>query len=205
MGDDAPVAVFAYGSLVAAASATVTLDRPPLPVWLPGHAKPATLRGWRRRFSQARQNRTCEKTFARDDDGSVPQIVLGLNVERTGAADDTVNGLLIEVTGTELLRLDGRELRYDRVEVGEEIEAPGERAGSRPIYTYTAKPSHFAPVPPPGAVVLRSYVTAVEEAFAELGSRELASFHETTGSPPSELIDAHLIRDRIPAGNPRDW
>ncbi|MGI8727624.1 MAG: hypothetical protein ACR2K6_08110, partial [Solirubrobacterales bacterium] len=66
------------------ASASETLGREV------GEPTPATLLGWRRRFSQARDNRRCEKTFARSDDGSVPTWILGLNLER--AAGDEGRG-----------------------------------------------------------------------------------------------------------------
>lgn len=74
------LAIFAYGSLVDPASASATLGREV------GEPVPVALAGWRRRFSQARDNRRCEKTFARGDDGRVPTWILGLNLERDGEA-----------------------------------------------------------------------------------------------------------------------
>lgn len=198
-------AVFAYGSLVSATSAALTLGRDPQTTWPDGHAVPATLRGWVRRFSQARDNRASEKTFACDEDGEVPAFVLGLDVSRTADPADTVNGLLVPVSDSELERLDRRELRYDRVDVGREIEAAGRASGLQDVITYRARPENFAPTPPPGSVVLRSYVDAVEAAFAALGGGELECFRRTTGPIPVEVVDAHLVRDRIPHGNPRAW
>ncbi|MDQ1652917.1 MAG: ChaC-like protein, partial [Cryptosporangiaceae bacterium] len=97
-------AVFAYGSLVEPRSAALTLGgEPPA-------ATRATLSGWRRGFTQARDNRACEKTFALDADGSLPGFVLGLNVHRTGDPADRVNGVLLRLTAAELARLDEREL-----------------------------------------------------------------------------------------------
>ena len=88
-------ALFAYGSLVSAASAAQTLGgRRVAP-------RPAVLRGWRRAFTLRRDNRRSEKTFARVDDGSVPDWVLGLNLEPAGEGD-RVNGALIEVDEDEL-------------------------------------------------------------------------------------------------------
>lgn len=201
----AEVAVFGYGSLVSAASAAVTLGRPPREVWTEREAVPAKLTGWRRRFSQARDNRTCEKTFALDADDSIPAHVLGLNVERTGDPADTVNGLLIAVSEDELERLDVRELRYDRREVCDEIEPNGVRGAFAMVITYVAKPEHLAPQAPVGAVILRSYAEAVESAFASLGAAELDEYRRTTGPLPVEPVDAHLVADRIPDGNPRAW
>ncbi len=203
-----PAAVFGYGSLVSAASAALTLGRAaeePLATWGPGEAVPARLVGWRRRFSQARDNRTCEKTFALDADGSVPEWVLGLNVEETGDPADVVNGLLIAVGSDELDRLDVRELRYDRREVRDGIETAAARDAFARVITYVAKPAHLALEPPPGAVILRSYAAAVESAFAMLGAGQREEYLRTTGPYPCEPVDAHLVADGIPEGNPRTW
>lgn len=199
------LAVFAYGSLVSAPSAAATLGREPTERWAEDAAVAATLAGWRRRWTQARDNRRCEKTFARDADDSIPDFVLGLNVERTGNPRDLVNGLLIAVTAAELDRLDRREVRYERTPVGEEI-APRAVAGRfERIVTYEARPAQLVLEPPPGAVILRSYAAAVEAAFEALGPGQRATYLHTTDPYPVELIDAHLVADRIPDGNPREW
>jgi cation transport regulator ChaC len=189
-------AVFAYGSLVSPVSAASTLGRE---VEASG---PVRLRGWRRRWSQARDNLAAEKTFARGDDGSLPRWCLGLNVEES-PDDRGPNGVLLRLAPGELDRLDLREMRYDRVEVTDRIDEAVAR-GAR-VFTYTAKPRQLATTPPEGAVVISSYVAAVEGAFAALGDAELALYHETTDAPPVPVIDAVLVRDRIPAGNPRAW
>lgn len=188
-------ALFAYGSLVSPESAAATLARPvPAPV-------PARLHGWRRGWSQWRDNLAVEKTFARRDDGTIPRVVLGLNVERT--EDGTPpNGALLEVSEAELELLDGRELRYDRVEVTADVRP---RPGFERVYTYTAKPGHTVAEPPPGAVVVAAYVRLVESAFEEIGPEHGRLYRETTAPPRAEAIDAVLIRDRIPRGNPREW
>jgi cation transport regulator ChaC len=195
----ARTALFAYGSLVDPVSAALTLGRGVEEVWaarLPGH---------RRRFSQARDNRSCEKTFARVDDGSIPPFVLGLNLEPAGDVDDPPNGTLIEVSETELERLDVRELRYDRTPLDPaRVEADTAPAFDR-LFTYVAKPAHRAPEPPPGAVILASYATTVEAAFAALGESERALYLETTLPYPVEVIEAELVADQIPEGNPRAW
>lgn len=194
----ARLAVFAYGSLVDPASASVTLERAVEEVW------PAHLRGWRRRFSQARDNRACEKTFARVDDGTIPERVLGLNVERDANGGKTPNGALIEVSEAELDRLNAREIRYDRVEVTSEVAA-GEAPEFDRVYAYVAKAAHFAAETPPGAVIIRSYAATVEAAFEALGPGHRDEYVRTTLPYPAELIDARLIEDRIPPGNPREW
>ena len=186
------IGLFAYGSLVDPESASRTLGREVRPPVV------ARLEGWRRRWSQYRDNLAVEKTFARRDDGHLPRHLLGLNLERSDSDDEAPNGVLLEVTHYELLRLDVRELRYDRVEV-----AP--LGGFERVFAYTAKHTNFAPQPPPGAAIVRAYAEAVEAAFAALGDGELRVFRGTSGAPPVELVDAVLVRDRIPLGNPRDW
>ena len=190
------LAVFAYGSLASLASAERTLGRPVERAGL------ARLAGWRRRWSQARDNLRSEKTFARADDGTVPPHCLGLNIERrTGPGP---NGLLIEITEDELERLAVREIRYDRIDVTAEIAASDQQGLDR-VFTFTAKPRNYAETPPPGAVILATYARAVEAAFESMGPDQLALFRTTTGPHPVEVIEGVLVRDQIPAGNPREW
>jgi Gamma-glutamyl cyclotransferase, AIG2-like len=190
------LALFAYGSLVSPESASATLDRQfPVPI-------PALLPGWRRRWSLFRDNLAVEKTFARRDDGTVPPRVLGLNIEPSENEGDAPNGALVELTEEELLRLDVREMRYERIEVTAAVATP---AGFDRVFAYRGKRAQFAPRPPPGAVVIAAYVERVEAAFAALGEKQLRLYRETTGPPPVEVVDAELVRDRIPPGNPREW
>ena len=42
-------------------------------------------------------------------------------------------------------------------------------------------------------------------AVATLGAEQLELFRETTEAPPAEVVEARLVEDRIPPGNPRDW
>jgi hypothetical protein len=189
------LAVFAYGSLVSLVSAERTLGRPVK------SADPARLTGWRRSWSQARDNLRSEKTFAQAD-GATPSHCLGLNVERRPGPGP--NGALIEITEAELNRLALREIRYDPVEVTPEIRAAARPAFDR-VVTFTAKPENYAETPPPDAVILASYARAVEAAFESLGPGQLALYRETTDARPVEVVEGVLVRDRIPAGNPREW
>ena len=194
------VAVFGYGSLASPESAEQTLGRS-----LESEPQLATLPGWRRRWSQARDNLASEKTFARRDDESIPDFVLGLNIERAEAAAP-LNGVLIELSQSELDRLDVREIRYERVDVTAEVDIePGPDGNPDQVITYVARATNFAPDPPPGSVVLGTYVTAVERAFDALGAGQLERYRETTDAPPVEIIDGVLVRDSIPPGNPRLW
>jgi cation transport regulator ChaC len=194
------VHVFGYGSLVAPEGLARTLERPV-------DAVSAELHAWRRRWSLLRDNHTAEKTFALPD-GSLPDYILGLNVE--GEAEDKagpVNGALIEVADGDLERLDRRELRYDRVDVSDQITLRNTDAQApRVVFTYTAKrPQHFAPAPPPNSVIVAAYLAIVERGFKALGPGELERYRATTGPNPVEVVEATLVKDQIRPGNPRDW
>lgn len=190
------VGVFGYGSLVLPESIQMTLGRA-IPM------SPAVrLRGWRRRFSQARDNLSCEKTFECDD-GRRPEWILGLNVEEGEDEAGPVNGVVLELEEHELDRLDIREIRYDRVEVTDLIE--GDHDLPERIITYTAKSDHFAPEPPADSVILSTYANAIEQAYDALGDDELGVYRATTGPYPVERVEATLVIDHIPKGNPRAW
>lgn len=192
------IAVFGYGSLVDPASAAETLGREvPAP-------RPVVLPGWRRRWSIWRDNTAHEKTFAIEPGGAIPRAILGLNVERGIGPDGEPppNGALIEVTEAELTRLDLRELRYDRVDVTGLADPGGDYDL---VVAFAAKPAHLAAEAPAGAVVLAAYLRTVEAAFGVLGSDALAAFHASTGPPPAPVVEAVLVHDEIPAGNPRGW
>lgn len=189
------IGVFGYGSLVLPESLEMTLGRPV------GVYQAARLHGWRRRFSQARDNLTCEKTFEVDG-GHRPEWILGLNVERGEDDAGPVNGVVIELADFEVDRLDIREIRYHRVDVTELVE--GEGLPNR-IITYTAKRHHYAPEPPDDAVILATYANAIEQAFEVLGPGEIDHYRRTTGPYPVKRVKAKLVIDRIPDGNPRAW
>jgi cation transport regulator ChaC len=188
--------VFAYGSLVSPASAAQTLGEP-LEL-----GAPARLRGWRRRWSTVRDNLASEKTFAPAEGGEPFRFCLGLNIE-PDADDAAINGALLRLSEPQLERLDLREMRYDRAEVTELVEADVRR-GAR-VIAYVAKPQHHHPEPPAGAVIMASYLRAVEAAFADLGDDQLELYRATTDTPPVEVVEGLLVDDRIPPGNPRGW
>ena len=93
--------LFGYGSLVLPESASMTLGRPV------GELRPAQLHDWKRRFSQRRDNLTCEKTFECDG-GRRPEWILGLNVEAGEDDAGAVNGVVIELSEAELDAARGR-------------------------------------------------------------------------------------------------
>src|SRR3954454_19203714 len=165
--------LFGYGSLVLHESASMTLSRQA------GELRPVRLHDWRRRFSQRRDNLTCEKTFECGG-GRGPEWILGLNVEEGEDPAGPVNGVVIELHEAELDRLDIREIRYDRVDVTGLVE--GEDLPDR-IVTYTAKDFHFAPEPPDDSIILATYAAAVELGFENLGPGELDHYVATTPCP----------------------
>lgn len=186
------LAVFGYASLVSLASASQTIGRAVTPV-------PARLSGWKRRWSQARDNHRSEKTFALAS-GELPDYVLGLNIERGEDPAGPVNGVLLELTPGELDRLDLREIRYDRVDVTDQIEPAFGR-----VIAYTAKASNYTPVPPPTSVILATYAGAVEAAFDLLGPGQLDEYLATTGEEPAPRVHGVLTAAAIPEGNPTEW
>lgn len=191
------VGVFGYGSLVSASSIAMTIGRPVELV-------PAELAAWRRRWSLCRDNLRAEKTFATGG-GVLPPFILGLNLEPGEDPAGPVNGAVFELSEEELERLDLRELRYERVDVSDSISPADGASTPASVVTYTAKPEHFAAEPPPGAIILPKYAGAVEHAFELLGPGQLDRFTATTGPHPVEIVDAELVKDRIPPGNPRSW
>lgn len=201
----ARLAVFGYGSLVSRASIAETLGHEaPRPI-------PARLAGWRRRWSIYRHNLATEKVFERKD-GEPFEHVVGLNLERAPEAAEAEwpNGALLELTEAELERLDLREVRYDRVEVTEGVRLAHASStkdfhGFNQVFAFTAKPNHYASETPPQAIVIASYVRACREAFSGLGPGEWELFEATTGQPPAPVVDARLVQDAIPSGNPRAW
>jgi cation transport regulator ChaC len=191
------LAVFGYGSLASPASVSGTLGRG---LEVIGQAR---LEGWRRRWSVMRDNRTSEKAFARALDGSIPAHCIGLNLEPTSGAP-APNGVLLRASEADLDRLDLREVRYERADVTRDVRMT---TGNCPdtVVTYVARAGNFAPDPPEDAIVIASYLEAVEAAFRALGPDALDEFWASTDRPPVEVAEAVLIEDRIPAGNPREW
>lgn len=195
------LAVFGYGSLADPESLGATLGRPVQIAAL------ARLPGWARGWTQGRDNLRSEKTFARVD-GSLPRFCLGLSLDPEPAAPPP-NGVLVELSADELERLDLREIRYQQIDVTEAIviEPTGDAVAARfdRVLTYRARPEHRHPIPPDEAVILSTYPAAIEAAFTALGPAQLDLFRATTAPPPVEIVDATLVRDRIPEGNPRAW
>jgi len=54
-------------------------------------------------------------------------------------------------------------------------------------------------------VILATYANAIEKSFEALGPGELERYLLTTGPYPVERVQATLVVDHIPDGNPRAW
>ena len=145
-----------------------------------------------------------EKTFARAD-GSRPALLPRAQRRPGRRCAGAPNGVLIELTEAELERLDLREIRYDRVDVTDAIEVANGAHGFDRVLTYTAKPEHHHPTAPDDAIIVATYPATIEAAFDALGPGQLELYRRTTAPIPVEVTAATLVRDRIPAGNPRDW
>jgi hypothetical protein len=158
--------VFGYGSLVAVRD---------------GDARVATLRGHRRRWGVAMDNREAIPGYKRylDEHGAHPPVHVAFLDLAAAGDDDAVNGVCRPVTTEQLATLDARERNYERRDVTDRIEdAPGRvwayvgsAAGRARLATGRAGGS---------AVVCRTYRDAVIAGFERLGAHELARFHRCT-------------------------
>ena len=162
----------------------------------------ARLAGWRRRWSQVRDNLRVREDVRprRRRDG--PAFCLGLNLEPAAGPGPERRPGRGQRGRARAPRRPRDALRPRR---GDARGRGRRRLGFDRMFTFTAKPGNLAASPPPGAVILASYARAVEAAFESLGAGQLDLFHETTGPPPVEVIEAVLVSDRIPPGNPRAW
>ena len=200
------IGVFAYASLVNRESASETLARAVEPDLI------ADLVGYRRSWSVARDNRACEKTFARSGDRWVPETILLLNAKE-GQSIERLNGVVYSVEEAELELLADREKRYMPVEVSGSLTERGGSAGENAglgsqyeeIYTFIGKPEHVVRVPPDGSCVLKSYLAAVVAGFESLGEHEIDTYHATTDDYGVEIIESELLGGSVKRGRPSDW
>lgn len=99
--------VFGYASLIAGVA-----------------LRPATLRGHRRVWGVAMDNRVDVpgyKSYRRSDDGSRPEVFVAfLDIVADDAA--TTSGILVTVDARTLRELDARERNYDRIDVTELVD-----------------------------------------------------------------------------------
>jgi hypothetical protein len=176
--------VFGYGSLVATAP------------------RPATLRGHRRVWGVAMDNRVAVpgyKVYERPDGTRPPVAVAFLDLE-ADAASPGVNGALLPVDDAALALLDARERQYERIDVTGAIEPPV-GAADGPVWAFVGRPAGRARVAAGRAgraevLIQRAYVELVRDAFAALGDAELARYEASTERAPFPV--AVLARVDLP-------
>lgn len=180
--------VFGYGSLVSPVSFGHTLGRD----LTPGvDFVEAELAGYGRRW-----NYGTGVTFTAVGPDGVERadwtfIALGL----IRATDESTNGVIGWVDDTELVALDQRESRYDRVEVTELVElAPGASTvvGTAPVVTYVPRAEPIAAFEAARArgvaAITGRYWDLVEEAFGDLGPDRRDRYRATTPDPDIPVL-----------------
>lgn len=187
--------VFAYGSLINPASVRRTL-----PDLDEQRCLPAYCIGMLRTFGVAFPNdgSQTDKWYA-DDRGHRPPRILFADLRPD--PDITANGVLIPATKGELERLVARELRYDLVEVSNQVTLwDGTRAAGR-VGTFVGRSEFTRPVDVATGVVPAGYVASIH-AGARFWDRRArgfeAAFTASTLSPPPERISS-LTRFDKPA------
>jgi hypothetical protein len=122
------------------------------------------------------------KHYLSDDGGSRPDVfVTFLNVVATRGT--AVNGVLLRVDDEQLTALDRRERNYERIEIGELLDAPV--AGRVWCYrgSAAARERFELGLARGTAIVDARYRDAVREGFALLGVAALAEFDASTAAP----------------------
>jgi Gamma-glutamyl cyclotransferase, AIG2-like len=161
--------VFGYGSLAAA---------------LDGGARVATLRGHRRRWGVAMDNREAIPDYKRfvDAHGAHPAVHVAFLDLAAGGNGDAVNGVCRPVTARQLAALDARERNYERVDVTALMDDPTHPPGR--VWAYVGSAAGRARLEAGRragcAVVSREYLDLVLRGFARLGAAELTRFHAGT-------------------------
>jgi cation transport regulator ChaC len=185
--------VFGYGSLVSPVSFGHTLGRD----LTPGiDFFEAELAGYGRRW-----NYGTDVTFTAVGPDGIERtdwtfIALGL----VSALDESTNGVIGWVDDRELVALDRRERRYDRVDVTELVTVShGAAAGDAPIVTYVPRAEPIAAYEAARvrgvAAITSRYWELVDDAFGELGADRRDRYRATTpdpGLPVLALADADV-------------
>ena len=199
--------VFGYGSLVSPDSLATTIGR----VVDPSDVAVATLTGYGRRWNYGAKH--VRAAWTHDGVEVSDGVMVALGIE--SSADESCNGVLVRVTGDDLLRLDRRERDYDRTDVTELITVHDAVAGIATAVLPQRSPlprgqgDHSAPtgsrfvtyVPRPTAVeryeaardarraaIRQSYWDLVFDAFHVLGGDHSARY-ATTPAPDVPVVE----------------
>ncbi len=194
--------VFGYGSLVDPASFARTLRRED---WSAEDFPLARLKGYRRIWRVAMDNREAipgyKQYFAPGEDTPPEVYVAYLDIEREGEGE--MVGVLARVSEEELSRLKARERNYVLHEISDALlDAP---CGGR-VFTFVGSEAgreRFSRGLSTGtAVISRSYLRAVEDAFRRRGATAWENYRQSTQSPADaglRILD--LQRRRVPPGD----
>ncbi len=132
--------VFAYGSLMDAESARVTLGYTP-------NLRPASLSGFRTAWNVAtriNEGRNLGRVALYADGSPYDGLLVPIGLE-AGEGYHT-QGMVFQTSESDLDALDEREVNYDRVDVTHEITwlDGGAPSGTHQVYTYVPKPASVA-------------------------------------------------------------
>ncbi len=180
--------VFGYGSLVSPVSFGHTLGRD----LVPGvDFFEAELDGYGRRW-----NYGTDVTFTAVGPDGVERhdwIFVALGLVRAG--DESTNGVIGWVDDAELVALDRRESRYDRVDVTEIVTLPpaaSPAVGDAPVVTYVPRAEPIAAYEDARArgvaAITMRYWDLVDEAFADLGTDRRDRYRATTPDPDIPVL-----------------
>lgn len=178
-GEQVPIFVFGYGSLVSGPSVSRTLRRHVAPHDL----IPATLLGHRRDWGIA-----IPVIF---DDGDV-QLAAFLDVQPDVQA--RLNGVLIQVSEAELATLARREAQYEMTDVTGQIRASADVDGQ--VFTAQGRPEHRFDAVQGRIVLPKQYRRLVGDAVAARGPDFAEEFWRlTTPSPWAERDGGYRFHD----------
>ena len=194
-----PVWIFGYGSLVSPTSMARTIGRVAV---RSENFHAAVLKGYGRRWNYGVGH--VVGTWTADDGREIDDgVIVALGVVES--ADETVNGVVASVAGSELANLDRREREYDRVEVTDLVTVTDPVDGGSdtiaPIYTYVPRQSsitRYETARDAGrAGIRRTYWDLVDEAFTEFGDDQVAQYRATP-APDVPIVDVTAAREVDP-------
>lgn len=167
------IAVFGYGSLANKKSLETTLQRSP------GELLPVLVRHWKRDWSIVFSDRDGLIRYEPEENHHTYQYIRALNIrlDKTQSTQP-INGVLFEVSQSELAALDAREKHYVKVDITTDIITPH---SFQSVYTYVGMPQYIDH----GDIAAKtpqSYIEVVEEGFRALGDVEFQKFRQTTAA-----------------------
>ena len=184
--------VFGYGSLVSPKSLARTIRR----VAVPGeNFHEAVLAGYGRRWNYGVMHITATWTSESGetiDDGTI--VALGV----IPADDESVLGVVAQLSEEELAALDHRERNYTRVDVTEQVASEASIGGR--VFTYVPRnasiETYQAARDAGRAGIRRTYWDLVQAAYGELGADQLERYRSETPDPDVPLVDIESASER---------